>query len=83
MNKIKTSHILFSLALIAALTLAAVPAPAYALSASASSSPLIAANQASAPALAANGIWVCRTVIVWHNGHRIAVRRCHRVEKPI
>jgi hypothetical protein len=82
MKNIKTSHILFSLALIAVLTLAAIPAaPAYALSASATN-PMIAANQVSAPALASNGVIVCRTVIRWHNGHRVAVRLCHRVEKP-
>jgi hypothetical protein len=43
---------------------------------------VIAANQGSAPALASNGILVCRTVIEWRNGHRVVVRRCHRVEKP-
>jgi hypothetical protein len=81
MNKIKTSHILFSLALIAVLALAVVPAaPVYALSASATN-PVIAANQGSASALAPNGIVVCKTIIEWHNGHRVAVRRCHKVEK--
>jgi hypothetical protein len=83
MNKIKTSHILFSLALIAALALAAVPvAPAFALSASAAN-PMIAANQSSAPVLASNVIVVCRTVIEWRHGHRIVVRRCHKVVKPV
>jgi hypothetical protein len=82
MNKIKTSHILFSLALIVALTLAAVPAaPAYALSASATN-PVIAANQGSAPILAPNSVLVCRTIIEWRNGHRVVVRRCHKVTKP-
>jgi hypothetical protein len=82
MKNIKTFHILFSLALIAALTLAAIPAaPAYALSASATN-PMIAANQVSATALVANGIVVCRTIIEWRHGHRIVIRRCHKVTKP-
>jgi hypothetical protein len=83
MKKIKFSHILFSLALIAALTLAAVPAaPVYALSASAAASTVITANQANSPALVSNNILVCRIVIEWRHGHRIAVRRCHKVVKP-
>ena len=81
MNKIKFSHVLFSLALIAALTLAVVPAaPAYALSAS-STNTAIATYQSNTPVLAPNGILVCRTIIEWHKGHRIVVRRCHKVQK--
>jgi hypothetical protein len=83
MNKTQTSHILFSLALIAALALAAVPAaPAFALSASSATSPAIAASQNNAPALAPSSILVCRSFIEWRNGHRIVVRRCHKVTKP-
>jgi hypothetical protein len=82
MKKIKVSHLLFSLALIAALILAVVPsAPAYALSAS-SGHATIVENQMNAPALASNTILVCRTVIEWHHGHRVVVRRCHKVTKP-
>ena len=80
MNKIKFSHILFSLALIAALTLAAAPAPAYALSAS-STNTVAATYQSNTPVLAPNSILVCRTIIEWHKGHRIVVRRCHKVQK--
>jgi hypothetical protein len=82
MKKIKLSHILFSLAVIAALTLAAVPAPAYALSASTVTNTVITANQTNSPALVSNNILVCRVVIEWRHGHRIAVRRCHKVVKP-
>jgi len=80
MNKIKFSHVLFSLALIAVLTLAAVPAPAYALSIS-STNTVAATYQNNTPVLASNGILVCRTIIEWHKGHRIVVRRCHKVQK--
>lgn len=81
MKNIKLSHVLFSLALIAALGLAMVPAaPVHALSVSAASTnPTLAVGQAQAPALLAPNALVCRTVIVWRHGHRIAIRRCHRV----
>jgi hypothetical protein len=86
MKPIKLSHILFSLALIAALTIAAVPAPVHALAASsagaASTGNTIAANQSNAPIVAANSTWVCKSVVVWRHGHRIVVRKCHKAEKP-
>jgi hypothetical protein len=86
MKTIKISHILFSLAVIGALVLAAIPAaPAFALSASAANT-LSAEKQLSAPApnadLASSGALVCRSVVRWHNGHRIVVRVCHRVANP-
>jgi hypothetical protein len=81
MKKIKVSHLLFGLTLLAVLILAAVPAPAYALSAS-GGQPAQIASHFTAPALAPDSILVCKTVIEWHNGHRVAIRRCHRVTKP-
>jgi hypothetical protein len=79
MKPVKLSHLLFSLAVISALVLAAIPvAPAYALTASASDQTSISAAGADAPANA----MVCRSVVKWRNGHRIVVRVCHRVRPP-
>ena len=78
MNKIKFSHIVFSLALIAALAFATVPmAPAHALSNS-SVSTMVSENQANT----LNTGIICKSVTFWHNGHRVVVRTCHRVTKP-
>ena len=83
MSKTRLFQILFSLAVIAALTLAIAPAPVYALSATsthaaASGSTL---HQVNAPVLPPN-VLVCRTVVVRHNGHITLVRRCYRVDRP-
>ena len=79
MKNSKLSTILFSLAVIVALTLAALPAaPAYALSAS-SATGSIAVNHSSAPVISANHIWVCRTIRIWRNHHLIVIRHCHRL----
>jgi hypothetical protein len=79
MKPIKLSQLLFSLAVIGALVLAAIPAsPAYALSAPASHQTSIGAVGADAPA----GAIVCKSVVKWRNGHRIVVRVCHRVRPP-
>lgn len=76
MKPVKLSHLLFSLAVIAALVMAAVPAaPAYALSGSASDQTSISAAGDDSPA---NAI-VCKKVTKWRDGHRITVRVCHRV----
>ena len=81
MKTIKLSHVLFSIAVVTALVLAAIPAaPAYALSSSATQTSIAAADNVS-PALSASVI-VCRRVVIWHNGHRIVVRVCHRVHRP-
>ena len=81
MKTTKLSYMLFSLAMIAALVVAAIPvAPAYAMSASSAGTGISAAS-ADAPALGA-GVLVCKSVIKWYHGHRIAVRVCHRVHKP-
>ena len=81
MKTSKLSHLLFSLAVIAALMLAAVPmAPVYALSDSAArQSTSIAAADNSSSALTATSTVVCRSWTVWRNGHRVTIRVCHRV----
>jgi hypothetical protein len=86
MKTIKISRILFSLAVIGALVLAAVPAaPVFALSTSAANT-ISAEKQLNAPAPNAgpisSGTLVCRSVVRWHNGHRIVIRVCHRVANP-
>ena len=78
MNKIKFSHIVFSLALIAALAFATIPmAPVHALSNSSAST---AVSEKQAEPLD-HGV-VCKNVIIWHNGHRVVVRICQKVTKP-
>jgi len=80
MKNIKVSHLLFSFALIAALSLALVPmAPAHALSASSFTSPVLTENQSGAPMLSASSALVCRSIVVWRHGQRFVVRKCHRV----
>jgi hypothetical protein len=82
MNKIKFSHIVFTLALIAAFAVASVPlAPAHALS---NSSANVAAfeKQFDTLAFAPHSAVVCKSVTIWRNGHRIVVRRCYKVTKP-
>jgi hypothetical protein len=83
MRKTKLSHLLFGLAMIAALALAAIPASAaYALSDSATQqSTSINAADNNSPALSAAGAVVCRTKIFWRNGHRVSIRVCHRVHR--
>jgi len=81
MKTIKLTQVLFSLAVVAALVLAAIPAtPAYALSDSSTVTSIAAADNDST-ALTAGAI-VCRSVIRWRNGHRVVVRVCHRVHRP-
>lgn len=82
MNTIKLSQMLFSLAVIAALVMAAIPAaPVYALSNSASQTTSIAAADNDSTALTAGAV-VCRTKVVWRDGKRISIRVCHRVHRP-
>ena len=81
MKTIKLSHVLFSIAVVTALVLAAIPAaPVYALSSSATQTSLAATDNVS-PTLTASVI-VCRSVVRWYHGHRIVVRVCHRVHRP-
>jgi hypothetical protein len=83
MKTIKLSHLLFSLAVVAALVMAAIPAaPAYALSNSASQPTSIVAADDNAASLTAGVIIVCRNKVVWRDGKRISIRVCHRVHRP-
>lgn len=84
MKTIKLSHLLFSLAVIAALVMAAMPAaPAYALSNTAPQTATVSATSPAATALTAGvSAVVCWNKIVWRNGHRISIRVCKRVYKP-
>ena len=80
MKNIKVSHVLFSLALIAALGLALVPmAPVHALSAASVTTPMLAENQGTGPAFSASNALVCRSIVVWRHGHRIVLRKCHKL----
>ncbi len=75
----KLSHVLFSLAVIAALVLAAVPmAPAHALSASPAQTTSISATDT---ASYTSAVVICRSITFWRNHHRITVRVCHRVHR--
>jgi hypothetical protein len=76
----KLSHIVFGLAMIAALSLAAIPTvPAHAMSdTAAQQSAIVAAADGSSSTLTAGAV-VCRSWTVWRNGHRVTVRVCHRV----
>lgn len=82
MKTTKLSYLLFSLAMVAALVLAAIPtSPAHALSAApVQQSTSIGAADNHSPVLT-SGIVVCKTRILWRNGHRIAIRVCHRVHR--
>ena len=82
MNKIKFSHLVFSVSLIAALALAVFPAaPAHALSSSATR-PVLTANHVDATVLTPQSGPACRRIVVWINGHRTVIRRCHKVANP-
>ncbi len=82
MKTIKLSHLLFSLAVIAALVAAAIPAaPAYALSDSASQVTSIAASDPDSPSLHPGGV-VCKSKVIWRDGKRVTVRVCRRVHRP-
>ncbi len=83
MKTTKIPYLLFSLAIVTALVLTAIPmVPAHALSDSAvKQNTAISAATNNSPVLTA-GIVVCRTRIVWRHHHRIAVRICHRMSRP-
>ena len=82
MKTTKLSHLLFSVALIAALVLAAIPStPVYAMSDSTpQQSTSISAADIASSTLSAGAV-VCRSITFWRNGHRVTVRVCHRVHK--
>jgi len=82
MNKIKFSHIVFSLTLIAALAVASIQlAPAHALSTS-SANAMLVENQINPTTLTSDSGVVCKNITVWRNGHRVVVRNCPKVAKP-
>ncbi|MBV6402033.1 MAG: hypothetical protein CNIPEHKO_02337 [Anaerolineales bacterium] len=79
MKNIKLSHLLFSLAVIAALVMAAVPAaPAYAMAPEATQTSLTAAHAVSAAIV---GVVVCRNKVIWRDGHRVTIRVCKVVHR--
>ena len=83
MKTIKLPHLLFSLAVIAALVMAAIPAaPAYALSDSAPQAVSLTASDGASAVLTATSAVVCRTKIIWRDGHRVSIRVCKRVHRP-
>jgi hypothetical protein len=85
MKRTKLSHLLFGLAMVGALVLAAIPsAPAHALSDSAmqQSASIGAADGKSSTLSASEAVVVCRSKVIWRNGHRVSIRVCHRVHRP-
>ena len=81
MNRNKLTYILFSLAVIGALLIAAVPAPVFALSGSPSVS-ASAGAQLTAGLPTAPSYIVCRSVAFWRFGHWVVIRFCHRGPNP-
>jgi hypothetical protein len=77
----KPARILFSLAVIAALLIAAIPAPAFALP-SAPSASAGGFTQLTASTPTQGSFFVCRSVVVWRFGHRVVIRLCHRGLNP-
>jgi hypothetical protein len=81
MNRIKLTYILFSLAVIAALVIAAVPAPVFALS----GAPAVSASsnaQLTAGVPTTGSVLICRSVGFWRFGHWVVIRLCHRGPNP-
>jgi hypothetical protein len=82
MKTTKLSHLLFSLALIAALVLTATPSmPVYAMSDSAPQQNTSIGAADIASSMLSAGAVVCRSITFWRNGHRVTVRICHRMHK--
>ena len=83
MKTSQLSYLLFSLTVIAALILAAVPmASAHAMSSSLAPQTASLGSIGSHSAVLTSGIVVCRSLILWRHGHRITVRVCHRAHRP-
>jgi len=84
MKRTKLSHLLFGLAMVAALVLATIPsAPVHALSDSViQQSTSIGAADNNSSTLRPAGAVVCRTKIFWRHGYRVSIRVCHRVHPP-
>lgn len=82
MKTIKLSHLLFSLAVIAALVMAAIPAaPAYAMAPDSTPTSLTAAHAGQVVSAAVVGVVVCRNKVIWRDGHRISIRVCKVVHR--
>jgi hypothetical protein len=79
MKTIQIPYVLFSLAVVVALVLAAFPAPAFALAPTASSA-TSTGPQVQAVAAPQPEALVCRTTFFWVDHHWVAVRVCHRVD---
>ncbi len=83
MKTIKLPHLLFSIAVIAALVMAAIPAaPAYALTPSASAQASVTAADTNDSLTLSAGAVVCFTKVIWRDGKRVAIRVCKRVHRP-
>lgn len=83
MKTVKLSRLLFSLAVIAALVAAAIPAaPAYALADSAPQAASLTASDGASAVLTATSAVVCVKKVIWRDGHRVLVRVCKRVHRP-
>ena len=81
MNRNKLTYILFSLAVIAALLIAAVPAPVFALSGT--TTPSAAAGVQLTADLPSTPSYIgCRSVGFWRLGHWVVIRLCHRGPNP-
>ena len=82
MKPTKLSHLLFSLAVVTALVLAAIPmAPVHAMGASSSSQAAAPSVSDDAPASIQPRAVVCHSVTFWRHGHRVTIRVCHRVPR--
>ncbi|MFN8462189.1 MAG: hypothetical protein U0X93_10520 [Anaerolineales bacterium] len=82
MKTIKLSQLLFSLAVIAALVMAAIPAaPAYAMAPDSTPTSLSAASTGQVAPAAIVGVVVCKNKTIWRDGHRITIRVCKVVHR--
>ena len=83
MKTVKLSHLLFSLALIAALVAAAIPAaPAYAMAPDSAQPSLAASDGELTTLITGVSAVVCRSKVIWRDGHRVVIRVCKRVHRP-
>ena len=83
MKTIKLSHVMFSLAVIAALVAAAIPAaPAYAMAPESAQTSIAASDGDLTTLTAGVGAVVCRSKVIWRDGHRVVIRVCKRVHRP-
>lgn len=82
MKTIKFPHLLFSLAVIAALVITALPAaPAYAMAPDSTHASLTATHSDQAALTSGVSAIVCWNKVVWRDGHRVVIRVCKRVHR--